>query len=130
MAYIILFFNITLFITGFTHYIIGLNYKVFFSNIIDPFDKVKNIYSYDPSLTYDYGKKVYEIQYAKKNIDIDPNDKRMLVLGTSGNRVNESEVIKNIITFIAQIKVNDIYYKMHPSMKFDPIYKMKEWNIK
>jgi len=101
---------------------IGLNYKLFFSNIVDPFNKVKKIYSYNPDITYTYGKEVNQIPYTKKNIPVDQHSNNMIILGTSSKLNNESEIIEKIISFIKKSKISNIYYKMHPSQTEDPIY--------
>lgn len=101
---------------------IGLNYKLFFSNIVDPFNKIKTIYSYNPDMTYTYGKEVKQIPYTKKNIPTAQHTNNMVILGTSSRLNNESEIIEKIISFIKKNKISTLYYKMHPCQKSDSIY--------
>jgi len=110
------------FINKFVASTIGLRYKLFFTNIIDPFRKIEDIYSYDPEITYTYGKKINQIQYTKKSINTLANDNKVVILGTSTKLDNIPELIQKILTLIKEKKINTIYYKMHPSQSSDLIY--------
>lgn len=108
---------------------IGLKYKLFFSNIIDPFNQVRKIYSYDPDITYSYGKGINQIPFTTKDIALDQHSNNIIILGTSNKLDKESEIIKKIMNFIKNNKINTIYYKMHPGQKSDSIYTSLSNNI-
>jgi len=113
--------NLKQIINIFSAMLFGLKYKLLFSNIINPFNKINKIYSYEPSITFSYGGiKIEKIPYIQnlKKINMYNN---LLILGTS-TKLQSDDFISLILNLIKEKNIKKIYYKKHPSITFDIFY--------
>lgn len=107
------------YIYKFASILMGMNYKVFYGNIINPFNEVFTIYSYEPKLTCSYGVEVKKIPYSIRNLPL-VKENKLLILGSTHTPKNIEMLLYK---FIEKEKFHKIFYKKHPAVKEDKLYR-------
>ena len=106
--------------------LIGLNYRMCYSDIINPFNNVYELYSYDPELSNIHAVTTRQIPFTRKRLQ--HNRCNIVILG-SDIYINEHyQIVEKIFNIVYNIS-GKIYYKPHPRLINDKMYHYINENI-
>ncbi|WP_456415746.1 hypothetical protein [Thiolapillus sp.] len=103
-------------------FLVGLRYRIIYSYISNPLDNIKAIYSYEPEITYKFGRDVQKI--TEHNLLQHNTEKlhNLIILGTSGKVHSPLDLSRKIQSLVSKESPPKVFYKMHPSCDKDSFF--------
>ncbi len=110
----------------------GLDYRITGPNVINPYNEVKGIYTYEPKLVGNFNTPIHRINYFTIDVNID-DFKAILILGDAGwvaYKDSNFKKLLNTINYLLSKESLEIFYKFHPGHNSDNLYNMLSRYIK